>query len=189
MIYNCSYHNPSPWGNVGQLCRLSHENLHQFQVMFSVWIDNYVIDAKHIGSNGNLYPPPKSWGYIVVLMMKFFSLAWRSIWRNFDWRSMWFQCIFREPKKYLKALDLGPVVNHEDWYRNYLLSIDTTLWDNVCQWLAADQLFSLGTLVSSTNKTDCYNIAKILLKVALNTITPNPLLCIHLPFHLSISHC
>jgi hypothetical protein len=30
---------------------------------------------------------------------------------------------------------------------------------------------SLGMLVSSTNKTDHYNIIEILLKVALNTIT------------------
>jgi hypothetical protein len=29
-------------------------------------------------------------------------------------------------------------------------------------------------VVSSTNKTDCHDIAEILLKVALNTITPNP---------------
>jgi hypothetical protein len=36
------------------------------------------------------------------------------------------------------------------------------------------QLFSLGTPVSSTNKTDCYNITEILLKVALNTITLTP---------------
>ena len=32
-------------------------------------------------------------------------------------------------------------------------------------------LFSPGTAVSSTNKTDYYDIAEILLKVALNTIT------------------
>jgi hypothetical protein len=31
-----------------------------------------------------------------------------------------------------------------------------------------------GTLVSSTNKIDCHDITEILLKVALNTITPNP---------------
>ena len=31
--------------------------------------------------------------------------------------------------------------------------------------------FSLGTPVSSTNKTACYGITEILLKVALNTIT------------------
>jgi hypothetical protein len=33
--------------------------------------------------------------------------------------------------------------------------------------------FSLGNLVSSTNKTDRHDIAEILLKVALNTIKPN----------------
>jgi hypothetical protein len=32
-----------------------------------------------------------------------------------------------------------------------------------------------GTPVSSTNKTDRHDIAEILLKVALNTINPNPL--------------
>jgi hypothetical protein len=29
--------------------------------------------------------------------------------------------------------------------------------------------------VSSTNQTECHDITEILLKVALNTITPNPL--------------
>jgi hypothetical protein len=36
------------------------------------------------------------------------------------------------------------------------------------------QWFSLGTQVSSSNKTDCHDIAKILLKVVLNTINLNP---------------
>ena len=40
----------------------------------------------------------------------------------------------------------------------------------VCQWLATGQWFSLGPLVSSTNKTDRHDITKILLKVMLNTI-------------------
>ena len=44
----------------------------------------------------------------------------------------------------------------------------------VCQWLAADQWFSPGTTVSSTNKTDHHNIAEILLKVALNSIILTP---------------
>ena len=44
----------------------------------------------------------------------------------------------------------------------------------VCQWLATGQWFSPGPLVSSTNKTDCHDITEILLKVALNTIKPNP---------------
>jgi hypothetical protein len=37
----------------------------------------------------------------------------------------------------------------------------------------SDWWFSPGTLVSSTNKTDCYDITEILLKVALNTINLN----------------
>ena len=40
--------------------------------------------------------------------------------------------------------------------------------DKVCQWLAAGRWFSPGTPVSSTNKTDRYEILFI---VALNTIT------------------
>jgi hypothetical protein len=42
--------------------------------------------------------------------------------------------------------------------------VDTTLCDNVCQW------FSPGTPVSSTNKTDHYDITEIVLKVVLSTI-------------------
>ena len=39
--------------------------------------------------------------------------------------------------------------------------------------------FSAGTPVSFTNKTDRHNITEILMKVALNTINPNPyLLCL-----------
>ena len=49
--------------------------------------------------------------------------------------------------------------------------LDTTICDKVCQWLAAGWWFSLGTPVSSTNKTDHHDIAEILLKVVLNTIT------------------
>jgi hypothetical protein len=40
----------------------------------------------------------------------------------------------------------------------------------------AEPWFSLVTLVSSTNKTYCHDIAEILLKVALNTITLTPTL-------------
>ena len=49
--------------------------------------------------------------------------------------------------------------------------LNTTLCDTVCQWLTISRWFSLGTPVSSTNKTDRHDIAEILLKVALNTIT------------------
>ena len=52
----------------------------------------------------------------------------------------------------------------------YITSKWSSLCDKVCQWLVAGQWFSSSTLVSSTNKTDRHDIAKILLKVALNTI-------------------
>jgi hypothetical protein len=48
--------------------------------------------------------------------------------------------------------------------------LDTTLCDQVCQWLAAGRWFSPDIPVSSTNKTDRHDITEILLKVALNTI-------------------
>ena len=56
----------------------------------------------------------------------------------------------------------------------------TTLYDKVCQWLATGQWVSPGPPVSSTNKTDCHDIAKILLKEALNTRKPNPMIWITL---------
>jgi hypothetical protein len=49
--------------------------------------------------------------------------------------------------------------------------LDTTLCDKACQWPAAGQWFSDSTPVSSTNKADRHDVAEILLKVALNTIT------------------
>jgi hypothetical protein len=52
--------------------------------------------------------------------------------------------------------------------------LDTTLCDTVCQWLTTGRWFSPGTPVSSTNTTDCHDIAEILLKVALNNINHNP---------------
>ena len=51
--------------------------------------------------------------------------------------------------------------------------LDTTLCDKICQWLVAGRWFSPCTPVSCTDKTDRHNITEILLKVALNTITPN----------------
>jgi hypothetical protein len=48
---------------------------------------------------------------------------------------------------------------------------DTTLCDKVCQWVPVSLWFPPGTPVSSSNKTDRHDIAEILLKVALSTIT------------------
>ena len=45
--------------------------------------------------------------------------------------------------------------------------LDTSFFDKVCQL----RWFSPGTPVSSTHKTDSHDIAEILLKVALNTVT------------------
>jgi hypothetical protein len=50
--------------------------------------------------------------------------------------------------------------------------LDTTFCDKVCQLLVAGLWFSPDTLVSSTNKNERHVITEILLKVALNILTP-----------------
>ena len=59
------------------------------------------------------------------------------------------------------------------WVRTQFMT-RCTRCDKFCQWLATGRWFSPGTLVSSTNKTDCHYRTEILLKVALNTITLSP---------------
>jgi hypothetical protein len=61
------------------------------------------------------------------------------------------------------------------WVRIPLRVRCTTLCDKVTQWLATGRWFSPGNPISSTNKTDRHDITEILLKVALNTIKPNPI--------------
>jgi hypothetical protein len=51
---------------------------------------------------------------------------------------------------------------------SWLGVLDATLCDKVCQRLATHQWFSPGTQVSSTNKTDCHDIAEKLLIWCLN---------------------
>ena len=63
---------------------------------------------------------------------------------------------------------LWVVSSNSAWARCVL---DTTLCDEVCQWLATGRWLSPATPVSSTNKTDHHDITEILLKVALNTIS------------------
>jgi hypothetical protein len=48
----------------------------------------------------------------------------------------------------------------------------TKIWDEVCQRLATGRWFSPGTRASSTNKTDCYDITEILLKVVIKHHKP-----------------
>jgi hypothetical protein len=50
--------------------------------------------------------------------------------------------------------------------------LDTTLCDRVCQWLSTGLWFSPGSPVSSTNKTDCYDITEIWLKMVLQHLKP-----------------
>ena len=56
------------------------------------------------------------------------------------------------------------------WNIQTLCTRCNIICDKVCHWLATGRWFSPGTPVSSTNKTDRHDIAKILLKIALNTI-------------------
>ena len=65
---------------------------------------------------------------------------------------------------YTKELTLWVRIQH----RRGLL--DTTLCDEVCQWLVTGRWFYLGIPVCSINKTDRHDIPAILLKVALNII-------------------
>ena len=78
--------------------------------------------------------------------------------------------------------------SYDSWIYNYLYNqrlsplmllvrtpfmvgvLDTTLCDKVRQWLAVGLWFSPDTPVSSTNKSDCHDIAAVLLKMALNNI-------------------
>jgi hypothetical protein len=52
-------------------------------------------------------------------------------------------------------------------------SLDITLCDKVCLWLAICRWFSPGIPVCSMNKNDRHYATEILLKVALNTINLN----------------
>ena len=49
--------------------------------------------------------------------------------------------------------------------------LDTALCEKVCQRLEAGQWFSPGTPVSTIDKTDRHDIAELLMKEALHTIT------------------
>jgi hypothetical protein len=67
--------------------------------------------------------------------------------------------------------ELEDIANQPASKHVFIIESITTLCDKVRQWLVTCRWFSPGNLVSSTNKTDRHDIAEILLKVALNTIT------------------
>ena len=62
------------------------------------------------------------------------------------------------------------------WVRISIRARCTTLCNKVCQWLATGRWFSLGP--PQIKLTAMIFITEILLKVALNTINPNPVLWI-----------
>ena len=71
------------------------------------------------------------------------------------------------------VVELPIVVPLPLWFRIPLWRgvFDTTLCDKVGQWLAIDRWFCPGTLVSYIKHSDRHDIAEILLKVTLKTIT------------------
>jgi hypothetical protein len=52
---------------------------------------------------------------------------------------------------------------------------DTILCDKVRQWLATDRLFSPGTLVFSSNKTDPYDININIVESGVKHDNPSPI--------------
>ena len=87
------------------------------------------------------------------------------------WRPSWLCSYGSWIYNYLCNQNISPL---KLWVRIPLRRcvLDTTLCNKVCQWLSTGRWFSPDTPVSSTNKTDLRDITDILLKVALNTITP-----------------
>jgi hypothetical protein len=95
--------------------------------------------------------------YKWILVYKLFGQSHQRVLRGFD------RWIYNQP--------LSPLML---WVRIPLRKgiLDITLCDIVGQWLAADRWFSLGTRVSSTNKTYLHLTIEILLNVPLNIIPP-----------------
>ena len=76
------------------------------------------------------------------------------------------------PETTLKYHTIKRVTFKYKKYLHYLLQFPINIqhYVIVCQWLTTGRWFSMGTRVSSTNKTDHHDITEILLKVAINTI-------------------
>jgi hypothetical protein len=82
---------------------------------------------------------------------------------------VWYTCSWIY--NYLCKISVYHHLSCEFESRSWRGILDTTLYDKVCKWLATGWWLYPGTPVSSTEKTDRVNINKILLKVALNTMT------------------
>ena len=103
----------------------------------------------------------------MMLMSCVWDINERKVWRY--WKENQKPYFEGQPKQCPKWKKQWSTSEFEFYCRQGVL--DTTLCDQVCQWLVTGRWFSLYSQVSSINKTDCHNITEILLKVALNTIT------------------
>ena len=75
-------------------------------------------------------------------------------------------CCLKTKTQFKKQINHQKVYRHHSWWG----VLDTSLCHKVCQWLATGRWFSPGPPISSTNKTDGYNITEKMFKVALNTM-------------------
>jgi hypothetical protein len=120
----------------------------------------------------NITHARQKWLILIIMMNELFPRTWGKPSQKF-WISLNFrQCLMRESWVYTdklwikkfspKNIDLPLLL----WVRISIRARCTTLCDQVCQWLATCQWLSLGSPVSSTNKTDRHDITEILLKMA-----------------------
>jgi hypothetical protein len=62
-----------------------------------------------------------------------------------------------------KSMAYGDSRHFQKYFSLYIGLLDITFCDKFCQWLATGRWFSLGTPISSTNKTDNHDITEIFL--------------------------
>ena len=112
---------------------------------------------------------PKQWKHCAVMFCSLSSISVSSTF-SFIWIILLSTWILHGRDRMVVGFTTTYAISAYHHCRILIRARCTTLCDNVCQWLATGRWFSLGSPVSSINKTDCHNIAEILLKVAFITI-------------------
>jgi hypothetical protein len=87
---------------------------------------------------------------------------------------IFFKCYSCESNGSFSIRKLG-----SSWSHSWQGVLDTALCDKVCQWLAAGRLFSPGTPVSPTNKTDLHDINWNIVENGVKYHTPKPVIFHH----------
>ena len=116
-----------------------------------------------------------------IALILYFIIDFLILSVSFDF-SLLFTYRFHELKWTIRNYIEGPSWSYGSWIYNNLCNqclsplklwdiLGIALCDKNFQWLATGRWFSLGTPVSSRDKTYHHYIAEILLKVALNTIS------------------